>query len=68
MKRLINSEYKKEMENFAGINLRSITGETVSQEALSTVLKKEGGGPDVCDKGRTAWYRILLFRRNGYLS
>lgn len=47
----------------------SISGETVSQEALRPVLqrsKKEGRMYVIW--GHTAWYRLLLFMRTRYLG
>ena len=42
MKKLINSQLKKEMENFIPANLRIITWEIVFQKALRTVLPVRG--------------------------
>ena len=55
----INSQSKKERENFIRANLRIITWETVSQKALRTV-------PPVRDQN-TVIYKFLR-QRVGYMS
>ena len=51
MKNLINSQSKKEIENFIWAKLRTVAWEMASWRALRTVPKRQVGGQCMCDYG-----------------